>query len=155
MRAGRLWSLLLLLAAAGCNTGLPIQVPGLPMTRQSDEEQIAAILEDVRVGMETQRIFKVVSHVSRSYMDEEGRNYDAIVEYLNEIFNRYRRIEVKRVPPKILVQGDTAQVVETFGTIAEPVDGVQDPPINIQGQVTVYLQRISGEWLITAWDRAA
>lgn len=140
--------------AAGCNTTLPVEIPGMPFPRTSDEEQIARVLEDVRTGMQSRRIFQVTAHVSRSYKDEEGRDYDAIVRYLNNIFENYRQIVITRVPPQIAVTGTSARVVETFGTTAEPRDPADYPPINLQGRVAVLLEKVGGEWLIISWASA-
>jgi hypothetical protein len=139
---------------AGCKSGLPVEIPGIPFTRASDEELIANVLDDVRRGMESRRIFQVTSHVSRSYSDEEGRDYDAIVKYLNAIFENYREIRVTRVSPQIAVNGTTAKVVDAFGTIAEPRDSGTTPPLNLQGRVIVNLEKIGGRWLIVSWASA-
>ena len=63
----------------------------------------------------------------------------------------YRAIRVTRVVPRILVQGVQARAVETFGTVAEPQDPSSEPPINMQGQVTVSLEKVGGQWQIVEW----
>jgi hypothetical protein len=146
-----------LMLMAGCSTNLPVKVPGLTKLGQasgikpSEEEQIAAVLEDVCRGMQARRIYKVLAHVSPNYHDGEGRNYAALEAYLNDIFKRYRNIRITRVPPRIVVQGDRARVVETFGTVAEPWDPATEPPIDLQGQVAVDLEKVPGDWQIVEW----
>lgn len=145
---------------ASCGEGIPSAIPPLPQLSQtagiapaqSDEEQIARVLDDVHQGMEAQQIFKVLAHVSRNYRDAEGRDYKAIEAYLNHIFKKYRTIRITRVVPRILVQGSQARAVETFGTVAEPQNPAAEPPVNVQGQVTVSLEKSSGQWLITEWS---
>ncbi|HNR36974.1 MAG TPA: hypothetical protein PKO36_17500, partial [Candidatus Hydrogenedentes bacterium] len=94
----------------------------------------------------------VLAHVSRSYHDAEGRDYAGLQEYLNEIFRKYRTIRITRVVPRITIEANgRAKAVETFGTVAEPVDPRVEPPINMQGQVVVYLTKTDGQWRIVEW----
>lgn len=144
-------SAILALLTACQSDVLPVSIPGIPFQRVSEEEQIAVVLEDVRAGMQSRRIYQVTAHVSRSYRDDDGRDYDAIVSYLTTIFENYRDIRITRVPPQIAVDGATAQVLDTFGTIAEP-RSADYPPINLDGRVLIKLEKISGEWMIMAWS---
>ncbi len=145
--------------AAGCKSAdLPARIPGLQKIgeasglRLTDEEQIATVMDDVAQGMQSRRIFKVLAHVSRSYHDAEGRDYAGLQEYLNEIFRKYRTIRITRVVPRITIEANgRAKAVETFGTVAEPVDPRVEPPINMQGQVVVYLTKTDGQWRIVEW----
>ena len=141
------------LAITGCGNEFPAlsdlsEAAGLS---KSDEEQIAELLDDVEQGMESRQIYKVLAHVSRNYRDKEERDYAAIEAYLNYVFKKYRTIRITRVVPRILVQGAQARVVETFGTVAEPQNPANDPPINMQGQVTVSLEKNDGRWQIVEW----
>ena len=150
--------LVALVTLAGCATdsvrlpsmGIPGFVGGYQPT---DQEQIAMILDEVQQGMEGRRIYRVMSHVSRSYMDDEGRNYDGMVAHLNDLFDRYRNIRIRRARPVVQVQGNRAQAVETFGTSADPVDPNRDISIRLQGQVTVYFEKIGDRWFIREWGR--
>jgi hypothetical protein len=148
-----------LVFAAGCQSDSPVKIPSLNKLGQmsglkaSDEEQIAAMLDDVCQGMQSRRIYKVLAHVSRSYHDEEGRDYAAVEVYLNEVFKNYKTIHITRVVPRITVEGDRARAVETFGTVAEPQDANADPPVNLQGQVNVNLVKVGGQWQIIEWGR--
>jgi len=130
-----------------------IPVPGMTAGKLTDQESIAIALDDVEEGMERRRIYKVLAHVSKNYQDDEGRDYEAITAYLNDIFDRYRDIRITRTRPIIQVSGQRATAVETFGTQADPVDAARDIPIHVQGQVSVSLEKADGQWLITEWGR--
>lgn len=154
MRGARL--LLLALGACclgACSTTQDIvgRIPGIG-ERTTDEAQIAAVLHDVHQGMERGRVFKVLAHVSTVYQDQEGRDYAAIREYLAQVFRTYRDIRITRAGSRILVQGDRAQVVETFGTVATPFSRVDAAPLNMQGQLTVHLRRETEGWKIVEWS---
>jgi hypothetical protein len=137
----------LLVGCAG--GGVNLDIPGLP-GKASDEEQIASLLEDVHLGMETRKVNKIMRHVSPTYLDEEGRDVEGIRDYLDRIMDNYRKIRIDRSTPQILVEGDRARVIESFGTIADP-GNFQTPPVSLQGQVAVYLERTDGGWKIVEW----
>lgn len=136
--------------AAGCARTVR-EIPLLSGSRVNDAAAIAAVLDDVHRGMESQRIYTVLAHVSRNYYDSEGRDYAAMEVYLNEIFRRYRIIRINRERPRILVENDRARALETFATIAEPTPGPEGRPFTVRGQVTVYLEKVGDRWLITEW----
>lgn len=144
---------------SGCKTGALTEIPTVQKIGQatglqaSDEEQIAAVLEDVCRGMQERQIYKVLAHVSNGYRDADGRDYDGVQAYLNEVFKKYRTIRITRVPPRISVDADRARAIETFGTVAEAQDPARVPPVNIQGQVSVDLVKVQGRWRIVEWGR--
>lgn len=137
----------------GCLNKIPVEIPGVTTLGPSDEEQIVNALNDVHRGMQARRVYKVLAHVSRTYRDDQGRDYNAIEQYLTELFRGYKRIEITRVPPKVIVQGERARAVETFGTRAEPFNASEHRPIELNGQMNIYLEKIDNKWLIVEWGR--
>ena len=145
----------MILAAAllcACQSDLPVDIPGLT-PRIDDKTAVRSVLDDVQRGMESRRIYQVLAHVSLGYADAEGRNYQAIQVYLNDLFKRYKDIRITRTPPLITVQGDRALAVETFGTIGTPYNVDNDRPINTNGRLNVYLRKEEGAWKIIEWGR--
>lgn len=139
-----------LLAACQSND-TAVDLSRLPLMRAPDDQQIAAVLQDVHAGMESKRIYKVLAHVAPHYQDQDGREIEALRRYLSEMFRGYRTIRITRTTPRIWVDGNRAQVIETFGTVATPFDNSSLPPLNLQGQVTVHLERVQNRWLIVQW----
>lgn len=137
----------------GCKGFAPFEVdlPVLSGGSVSDEEVIAAVLDDVQQGMQRRQVYRVLAHVSRNYRDAEGRDYKAMQEYLKDSFALYRDIRITRVPPRIEVRGYEATAIETFGTTAEPFDSSKAPHLQLQGQVTVRLEKADNRWLIVEW----
>jgi len=121
------------------------------LTGTSEEVAVARVMNDVHRGMQSRRVFKVLSHVSKDYYDAEGRDYAAIEDYVSTILRRYRDIRIDRERPRVVVDGTEARVVETFGTRAEPMLGVSEVPVFLQGQVTVYLRKEGDRWKIIEW----
>ena len=148
---------ILTVLVGGCATNYVSQLPGFDALRQasgmapSDEAKIVAVLDDVHRGMENRQIYKVLANVSHNYYDSEGRDYNALQESLAELFKKYRQIRITRVTPRVSVNGDYARAIETFGTVAEPNDPNTEPPINLQGQVAVSLEKVGGRWQIIEW----
>ena len=150
----RLWPLTCLVCVccvAGCDRPLGLDVPSITGRKISDQEAIAVVLDDVHRGLQTSRIYKVMAHLSPRYHDECGRDRQAVQAYLNDFFKRYRDIWIMRVRPEIALMGERARVIETFGATAEPVNRDVDAPINSQGQVMIYLEKVGGDWKIVEW----
>ncbi len=141
------------LCTGSCLSNLPVDIPGVTTPGPTDEQQIVSLLEDVHRGMQSRRVFKVLAHVSRTYRDDSGRDYDMLEQYLTELFRNYKLIEVTRVRPKVLVQGDRARAIETFGSRAVPFNDAEHRPIEVHGQMNIYLQRFGNEWKIVEWGR--
>jgi hypothetical protein len=49
------------------------------------------------------------------------------------------------------VRGNRARVTDTFGTIAEPVRADDFPPVNLQGQVILMMEKTGDTWQIIEW----
>ncbi|MBM3290155.1 MAG: hypothetical protein FJY92_08400 [Candidatus Hydrogenedentes bacterium] len=141
------------LGPRGCMGKIPVDIPGVTTMGPSDEEQIADVLDDIHRGMQSRRVYKVLAYISRTYRDDAGRDYAALEQYLTDLFRAYKAIQITRVRPKIIVQGDMARAVETFGTRAEPFNANEDRPIEIRGQMNIYLERIDGNWMVVEWGR--
>ena len=139
---------------AGCRSGLPVDIPILSGPRISDEEQIIRVLDDVAKAMQARKIYRVLAYVSQNYQDTEGRDYDAIQNYLKTIFRQYRFIELTRARPRIAVQGNRARAIETFGTRATPFDETEHRPIDFDGHVIVNLVKQGNRWKIIEWSAA-
>ncbi len=96
-------------------------------------------------------MFKVMAHLSPRYHDEYGRDRQAVQAYLNDLFKRYGDIWITRVRPEIALMGERARVIETFGATAEPINRSIDAPINVQGQVMIFFEKVGGDWKIDEW----
>ena len=135
-----------------CKSGnTPFDLSRLAGGGVSDEQKIARVLADVAQGMETKRVYQVLSHVSQRYHDREGRDCEALRQYVAAILDNYKTIHVTRTPSRLQVQGDRARVVDTFGTLAQPNDLKEYPIIDLQGRVVVLLERSGDTWQILEW----
>ncbi len=144
--------LTVLVAVLGCETPMRIEAPPLAGLRATQEDQINAVLNDVQRGLENRQLYRVLAHVSPNYRDGNGHTYDDLPPRFNALFERYRSIQIRRTRPRIFVLGDYAHAVETFGTNAEPRDTMEHSPLNIEGSVVVYFERVGNRWMITSWE---
>lgn len=140
-----------LLALTGCASRLPTALQDIAGVRASDEEQIAALLNDVQRGFESRRIYKVLAHIAPGYQDANRRDYQTAREDLRRFLEEYRNVRITRVGPRVVVQGNHARAIEAFGAVAEPQDPSAHLPISIQGQIEIYLEKMAGTWQITGW----
>lgn len=141
----------LLFLVVGCAARVPPGLSRFVGGGMSDEEQVAYVLEEVQRGIENRRVFQVLAHVSPTYRDRLGRDYNALRDDVVHLLRNYRNIRITRTPPRILVQGDQARVLDTFGTIADSVDPLQYPPVNLHGQVVLLMERFGDKWQIVEW----
>lgn len=138
----------LLLLGFGCGCARTEWENPLTMRPMTDAEQIAYVLSEVERGFETKRIYKVLAFLDPSFTDGEGHTVEQVREQISTLFKNYKRITITRVPPKLEIAGDQAKAVETLGFVAEPVNPVETPPLNFQGNLSVHLKKVKGEWVI-------
>lgn len=134
-----------------CQSRITSDIGRMTGLTMSDEEKIALVLEDVQRGMQNRRVYQVLAHVSHQYRDRSGRDYTALSKDLSTLLHNYRNIRITRATPAIQVQGDRAKVVDTFGTNAEAADARENPPVSLQGQVVILMERYQDTWQILEW----
>ncbi|MGC8738817.1 MAG: hypothetical protein ACP5UA_09260 [Candidatus Hydrogenedens sp.] len=146
------FSLQLSLFLFSCGTIKKIDIPLINRNSSTEQEKIATILDTVEKLIERKQVKKIMVYVSLEYRDEQNRKYNDIREYLQSIVRDYRVIRITRATPDIKIDGNTATVIDTFGTVAEPYDPVQGVPVNVQGKVIISLQKEPDGWKIKSWS---
>jgi hypothetical protein len=150
----------LVLTAAGCaSREVPEfvqRLPGVGKPKLTNEEQIAAVLNDavlndMQNGMQHGRVFTVISHVSSQYKDAAGRDYNKLRDYVAGLLKTYREIRITRAGTRIAIEGDTARVTESFGTVAIPYDINNNETRNLHGQLSVRFAKEGNAWKVVEW----
>ena len=77
--------------------------------RGSDSDQITAMIERGRQGIERKSLNTAASCLSKSYSDQYGMNYDRIRVWAAQAFRAETSYEVAVDAPQVTVQGDQAQ----------------------------------------------
>ena len=116
-----------------------------------DERAVRDVLDDVERGMEQQDVYKVLEHVSASYHDKLGRDYTDLRGFLQRTFDAYGSIEVARSGTDVTIDEERAAVTETFVTFARGKPGTVVEPLTVRGRISVFLEKIAGQWLIVEW----
>lgn len=144
----------LALALGGCPDAVSTlelpSIPGVTTGRVDERDRVMQVLDDIHRGIEQRRVYKVLAHLSRTYFDEEGRDYDTMRSLVTMWLNDYRDIRVTRPRPRVVVQGDRARAVETFGLQAEPTNPNDERLVALQGQVTIHLERMGTTWQVVS-----
>lgn len=142
---GMLWAL------PGCAGGPSFSVPGIGDGRAAEEQRIGAMLASLERNVENRRLFGVLAHISRGYVDNEDRDYDDVQAFVKQALREYRRIRVTRTSPQIYIDGRRARVAQPFGLSAEPADTVSASPMNLQGTAVLQLEKVDSEWRIVSY----
>ena len=116
-----------------------------------DQAAISAVLNDVEQAMEQRDVYRVLGHVSASYRDKTDRTYTDLRRFLQRIFENYAAIEVARSGSRIVMDKNRAAVTEEFVTFARGEPEATVNPLTVRGQVSVFLEKIAGTWLIVEW----
>jgi ketosteroid isomerase-like protein len=134
-----------------CKTVQKIDIPFFEKKASTEEERIIALLDSVEKMVERKQMKKVMDYVSMEYRDDQNRKYNDIRDYLQSIARDYRVIRITRNDSEVKIEGNKASVLDTFGTVAEPYDPVNEVPVNLQGRVIITLQKETDGWKIVSW----
>lgn len=87
----------------------------LSCSKDTDEERIKNVIRSVQKAVERKEIISVLEHLSKSYTDPQGHDYDGIKGLLAFYFFRHRSISVYIPEISVFVTDGSAKAV--FQTI--------------------------------------
>lgn len=134
-----------------CGTVRSVDIPLISSLGQSDEQKIMSVLDSLERAIEGKKVKTAMKYISVNYRDEQGRDYNQLQEILQRLVRDYRFIKITRTTPEVTVEGDSAIVIDTFGTNAEPFDPARGTPINLQGKVIINMKKEPEGWKIISW----
>ncbi len=140
-----------LVGLISCGTVRKADIPLIGSLVQSDEQKIISTLDSLERAIEQKKVKTAMRYISTDYRDEEGRDYNQLRDILQRLARDYRVIKITRTTPEVSIEGNTAVVVDTFGTNAEPFDPVKETPINLQGKVIINMKKEPEGWKIVSW----
>lgn len=150
----------LCVASLGCarSRSVPLPLPpelvtGEP-TPDQEEAAIRRVLDDVELAMEQNDVYKVLTFVSASYRDKQGRDYTDLRRLLQRVFDRYANIEIARSDTEVVIDEKRAAVTENFVTLAREKPGTDADPLTLRGVTSVFLEKIAGRWFIVEWGES-
>jgi len=126
--------------------------------KETEEDRVRKVIAGMQKAVEEKQVTAVLEHVSRSYQDPQGNNYDGIKGIFAFYFLRHRAVSVSIPSLDITVTNDMARVVfqailagreggESAGAILPDALGVY--------QFNVVLRKEGDAWkvLSATWDR--
>jgi hypothetical protein len=128
-------------------------------TKDTEEDKVKKVLTSVQQASEEKKISSVLEHISKSYQDAQGYDYNGIKGLLAFNFFRHQKVSVYMPNIDIVVDGPTAKAVfqailtgrgtgESAGTIIPEALGAYN--------FEVLLKKEDGAWKVTSakWERA-
>ena len=138
--------LLLMPLAGGCS-------------KETEEDKVKKVVTSVQQAAEEKKIGAVLDHVSKTYRDPQGNDYNGIKGLLAFYFFRHQKVSVYMPNIDIVVAGATAKAV--FQTIltgrgtGEAATGILPESLGAY-DFEVLLNKEDGTWKVTSarWERA-
>ena len=118
--------------------------------KDTEESKVRKVLAEVQRAAEEKKISRVLDHISKSYRDPQGNDYDGIKGILAFYFFRHQRVSVFIPNVDVAVTGSASQAVfqavmngrGTGGDILPEALGVYN--------FEVHLSKEDGTWKITS-----
>lgn len=127
--------------------------------KETEEDRVKKVITSVQQAAEEKKISSVLEHISKSYLDPQGNDYNGIKGLLAFYFFRHQKVAVYMPNIDIVVTGPTAKALfqailtgrgtgESAGTILPEALGAYD--------FEVLLKKEEGTWKVTSaqWQRA-
>lgn len=149
MRPRRLWIVLgaLVLTIGAC-------------AKESEEDKVKKVVTSVQQAAEEKKIKAIQEHLSRSYRDPKGYDYDGIKGLLAFYFFRHKTVSVYLSGLEATVNGPQATARFQAVLTAKGIDG-ESASIILPDALGAYnfdvsLRKEEGEWKIVSatWERA-
>lgn len=131
----------------------------LPLCRRETEaDQVTKVIRTVQKAAEDKKILTVLEHLSRSYRDPQGNDYDGIKGLLAFYFYRHRNVQVYIPSLDVSVSGTSSSAdfeAVLTGRNAEGSPGGIVPDALGVYRFAVQLQRDNAAWKIVSarWER--
>jgi len=127
--------------------------------KDTEEDKIKNIIAEVQKAAGEKDTRTVLGHLSKTYQDPQGNNYDGIKGLLFFYFMKHRRVNVYVPDIECSIENNVARasfqaVLTGAGGGAEADRGLLPEALGVYA-FTVVLQKESAAWKITsaAWER--
>ncbi len=128
-------------------------------SEETEEDKVKKVLLAVQEAAEEKKIGAVLDHISKSYLDPQGNDYNGIKGLLAFYFFRHQKVSVYMPNIDIAVTGQTAkarfQAILTGRGAGESAGGVLPEALGAYN-FEVHLSKAGGDWIVTSakWERA-
>lgn len=122
-------------------------------SRETDENKVKKVILGIQHAAEEKNIGEVLGHLSKSYRDPQGNDYNGIKGLLAFYFFRHQKVSVYLPSIDIGVNGPTAkasfQVILTGRGVGEAAGGALPESLGVYN-FEVFLSMESGSWKVVA-----
>lgn len=128
-------------------------------SKQTEEDKVKKVVTSVQQAAEEKQIGAVLEHISKTYRDPQGNDYNGIKGILAFYFFRHQKVSVYLPNIGIVVTGSTAkalfQAILTGRATGEAAGGILPEALGAYN-FEVLLTKEDGTWKVTSakWERA-
>jgi hypothetical protein len=124
-------------------------------SKDTEENKVKKVVTSVQHAAEEKKISAVLGHISRSYRDPQGNDYNAVKGILAFYFFQHQKISVYIPNIDVVVNGPTAQVIFQSVLSGRSTSGNILPEALGAYNFEVHLYKEDGTWKITSakWER--
>jgi hypothetical protein len=128
--------------------------------RETEEDKVRKVISAVQQSAEDKKVLPVLEHVSKTYQDPQGNDYDGIKGLVAFYFFRHRKVGVLIPNIDVTVKGDEAlavfqAILSGKGTGEEAPGGLLPEALGAY-DFEVICKKEQGQWKVTSakWRRA-
>ncbi|MEK6744015.1 MAG: hypothetical protein AABZ15_10405 [Nitrospirota bacterium] len=141
---------------------LMLAIPVLLLTacpKETEEDKVKKVVTSIQQATEEKKIGAVLEHISKTYRDPQGNDYNGIKGLLAFYFFRHQKVSVYMPNIDIVVTGQTAkavfQAILTGRGAGEASGGILPESLGAYN-FEVLLIKEDGTWKVTSakWERA-
>jgi len=128
-------------------------------TKETEEDKVKKVVTSVQQAAEEKKISAVLEHISKTYRDPQGNDYNGIKGILAFYFFRHQKVSVYMPNIDIVVTGSTAkavfQAILTGRGTGVASSGILPESLGAYN-FEVLLYKEDGQWKVTSakWERA-
>jgi hypothetical protein len=128
-------------------------------SKEKEEDKVKKVVISVQQAAEEKKISAVLDHISKSYRDPQGNDYNGVKGLLAFYFFRHQKVSVYMPNIDIMVTGPTAkavfQAILTGRGTGEAAGGILPEALGAYN-FEVLLSKEDGAWNVTSarWERA-
>lgn len=127
--------------------------------KETEEDKVKKVVTSVQQAAEEKKIKTVLDHISKSYQDPQGNDYNGIKGLLAFYFFRHQKVSVYMPNIDIMVKGEKAmalfQAILTGRGTGEAAGGILPDALGAYN-FEVLLAKEDGSWKVTSakWEQA-
>jgi hypothetical protein len=127
--------------------------------KETEEDKVKQVVTSVQRAAEEKKIGAVLEHISKTYRDPQGNDYNGIKGLLAFYFFRHQKVSVYMPNIDIVVTGSTAkamfEAILTGRGTGETAAGILPEALGAYN-FEVLLSKENGAWKVTSakWERA-